>query len=173
MKTAANLLPDLLGPEAKPFDLRFSVPGGDTWPFAHMLLVSNNPYQLEHLIGSGKRPRMDTGRLGIAAARINGPSEAVQFMALESSGQIRRFAGWTEWDAATFRVDSTHPIEIGIDGEAIRLDPPLLFESLPKALVVHLARGVRAPGATGQSAHLTRAGVASLISIAAGRGGPS
>ena len=50
------------------------------------------------------------------------------------------------WDRRTFRIDSGSPIEIGIDGEALRMDPPLDFESLPGALRVRVPK--HAPGFT-------------------------
>jgi diacylglycerol kinase family enzyme len=169
LKTAADMLPDLLGPEAKPFDLRFTGPAGSEYQTAHLLLVSNNPYELDHIGGRGTRRHMDLGTLGIVAARIGGPGEAVTFVALEAAGRIRTFQGWMEWDAPTFTIDSGGPIEIGIDGEAMRLEPPLLFESLPGALRVRIpghAVGV-APAAS--SVHLTGSTVRALVLTAAGR----
>ena len=134
LKTAADMLPDMIGPDALPFDLRFIGPDGTERPTAHLLMVSNNPYQLDHLGSQGTRLRMDLGTLGVVAARIAGPAEAVQFVALEAAGRIRSFSGWLEWDTPEFRVDSGEPIEIGIDGEAMLLRPPLVFEILPGAL---------------------------------------
>ena len=49
-----------------------------------------------------------------------------------------------EWTATSFRVRSGHPIEIGIDGEAMLLDPPLDFRTLPGAVGVRIP--LRAPG---------------------------
>ena len=68
MKTAADLLPALLGPDAKPFDLRFSGPGGTRYDSAHLILVSNNRYQLDQLAGRGTREHLDRGILGVVAA---------------------------------------------------------------------------------------------------------
>ena len=53
LKTAADMLPDMIGPKAEPFDLRFSDPDGAEYPTAHLLLVSNNPYELASLGGVG------------------------------------------------------------------------------------------------------------------------
>src|SRR5262249_20352018 len=122
LKTAAGMLPDMLGPEARPFDLRFVGPGGVECPSAHLILVSNNPYELDHLSGRGTRERMNLGTLGLAAARIAGAREAVEFIGLETAGRIRSFRGWLEWEAPRFQVDSGQPVEIGIDGEALRMD---------------------------------------------------
>ena len=46
MRTAAALLPDLLGPDAEPLDLQYTGPDGTAHETAHMVLVSNNAYQL-------------------------------------------------------------------------------------------------------------------------------
>ncbi len=45
----------LLGPDATPLDLRFTGPDGAAFPPAHLILVSNDPYQLDHLGGRGTR----------------------------------------------------------------------------------------------------------------------
>jgi diacylglycerol kinase family enzyme len=169
LKTTTDMLPDMLGPDAPPFDLRFTGPDGEECPSAHLLLVSNNPYQLDHLGGLGTRARMDLGTLGVVAARINGPTEAVAFLGLEAAGRIRAFSGWLEWNVTRFQVDSNGPVEIGIDGEALRMDPPLVFESLPGRLRVRIpthAPGV-APAAT--SIHLTRSSLGDLAMTALGR----
>ena len=81
LKTAADVLPDMIGPDALPFDLRFVGPDGAECPSAHLLLVSNNPYELDHLAGRGTRKRIDLGTLGVVAARIASPAEAVTFTA--------------------------------------------------------------------------------------------
>jgi diacylglycerol kinase family enzyme len=94
VKTAAGMLPGLIGPEATPLDLRFTGPDGTEYPTAQLILVSNDPYQLDHIGGRGTRARLDAGTLGVVAARTEGPRQAHQFVALEAAGQIRRFEGW-------------------------------------------------------------------------------
>jgi diacylglycerol kinase family enzyme len=88
LKTAAGMLPDLLGPDAKPLDLRFTGPDGTVYPTAHLILVSNDPYQLDHLGGRGTREQIDQGTLGLVTARISGPVPARRFVALEAAGQV-------------------------------------------------------------------------------------
>jgi len=168
LKTAADMLPDLLGPDAEPFDLRFIGPDGNECPTAHLLLVSNNPYELVHIGGRGTRQRMDLATLGVVAARIAGPKEAVTFVGLEAAGRIRKFPGWLEWDVPTFRVDSGGPIEIGIDGEAMLLDPPLIFESLPGALRVRIPTHAPGVAPAGAAVQLTGSTIGSLLLTVAG-----
>jgi hypothetical protein len=59
-------------------------------------------------------------------------------------------------------------VEIGLDGEALVLDPPLRFSSLPGALRVRLPRGVgRAPAA--RAAALSTDNLSALLRVATGR----
>jgi diacylglycerol kinase family enzyme len=169
LQTAADMLPDLLGPNAEPFDLRFTGPDGEDYPTAHLLLVSNNPYELVHIGGFGTRKHIDLGTLGVVAARIDGPREAVAFVGLEAAGRIRSFRGWREWDSRTFQVDSGEPIEIGIDGEAMSLAPPLVFEVLPAALRVRIPRHAPGVAPAGRAVQLTGETIGDLVRTALGR----
>ena len=143
-QTTAKLLPELLGPDAEPFDLRFSTPEGDQHDSAQIILVSNNAYALSPLGGMGSRARLDTGQLGIGAAEVHGAGEAAAFAAAESTGYLNRFPGYFEWTAPEFTVDSDRPVEAGVDGEALTLEPPLVFRSLPAAIRIRIP--THAPG---------------------------
>jgi diacylglycerol kinase family enzyme len=144
MQTTAAMLPELLGPQAKPLDLRFTLPSGEEAVTAQLLLVSNNPYELAHLRGGGSRARIDGGELGIAFAKVDTAAEAEKLAALEAAGRVQHFASWHEWTAPEFEVRSAAPVEIGVDGEALSLQAPLHFVSRPGALTVRLPR--TAPG---------------------------
>jgi hypothetical protein len=61
VQTAAQLLPDLLGPGATHLDLRFIGPDGSEHASAQIIQVSNNPYTLSRLAGFGTRTRFDSG----------------------------------------------------------------------------------------------------------------
>ena len=138
LRTAAAVLPDLLGPDAVPLDLSFTGPDGTSYPTAQMILVSNNPYQLAHPGGRGTRKRLDGGVLGIVTAQITSAAEATRFAALQAAGQVRRFPGWLEWSAPRFEIRSAGPVQIGVDGETLSMDAPLMFRSQPGALRVRL-----------------------------------
>jgi diacylglycerol kinase family enzyme len=173
LKTAAEVLPELIGPDAKPFDLRFTGPDGTRYDTAHMILVSNNQYQLDQLGGRGTREHLDDGVLGVVVARIGGPVQARRFIALEAVGQVRKFPGWLEWETPRFEVSSDSPVEIGIDGETLQMTPPLVFSVRPGALRVRIPR--TAPGRSPASGALhltTRSTAGDLVAIAAGRSLP-
>lgn len=167
LKTAGAMLPDLLGPDADPLDLRFTGPDGAERPTAHMILVSNNPYQLDELGGRGTRERMDRGDLGIAALTVTSARDVQQLIALDAVGQVGRFPGWLEWTSASFEIRSDGPVEVGVDGEALTLEPPLVFESRPSVLRVRLPR--HAIGASPAAMRVSRSSVSELLELAWGR----
>jgi len=133
-------LPDLVGEGAAPFDLRFNGPDGAEHSFAHLILVSNNAYQLTQIGGRATREDMDSGQLGIVTMHVEGPAQAAELAALEVTGQTHRFSGLLQWSAFKFVVDSSDAIEAGVDGEALVLDPPLEFEIMPGALRIRRPR---------------------------------
>jgi diacylglycerol kinase family enzyme len=151
MQTAAAMLPDLIGPTAKSLDLRFRLPSGEEAPTAQLLLVSNNPYQLARLRGGGMRERLDGGVLGIAFVRVDTAAEAEKLAALDAVGRARQFASWNDWTATEFEVRSALPVEIGVDGEALTLEPPLHFVIRPRALTVRLPRAAARRSSAGVS----------------------
>jgi diacylglycerol kinase family enzyme len=137
--TALDMLPGMLGPHAAPFDLRFTGPDGTGHESVHLILVSNNRYELGHAEGFGSRRRLNAETLGIVAARFQSPGEAASLARLQASERRpRRPRGWVEWADTSFEVRSGQPVEVGVDGEAMLLDPPIRFRILPKALRVRI-----------------------------------
>ena len=125
LRTLLDTVPDVLGPDsAEKLDLRWKGPGGHAHHSGAMVLVSNNQYRLGRAIGSGTRPRIDDGLLGITAvAEPTGRGERGR----SPQRPLRA------WSAPTFEVDSDRPIAAGIDGEALMLDAPLRFASGPES----------------------------------------
>jgi len=138
LKTTAQMLPDLLGPDATPMDLQFTVPPDQQQPTAVLVLVSNNTYQLAQLRGIGTRARIDQGVLGVVALQVSGAGDVQRLVALESVGRVQQYSGWHQWEAPVFEVTSSGPIEIGVDGEALVMEPPLVFTTHPSALRVRI-----------------------------------
>jgi diacylglycerol kinase family enzyme len=166
LSTAVEMLPALMGPDAPDFDLRFDGPGGKRQS-ADILLVSNNPYAVRTLSGAGSRPRLDAGVLGVVAIHAKRPGDFSALAALHARGAINRYEGLRQWTASTFRIDSSQPVPVGLDGEALRLEPPLEFRTLPGALRVRLP--LAAPGASHAAVHGLRRTLVVLLRIAADR----
>jgi diacylglycerol kinase family enzyme len=167
LETWTQMLPELLGPGAPPIDLEFEGPDGTELSDAPLVLVSNNPYQLTSLAGAGTRARLDSGRLGLVAARITAASDIAEFVMFETVGQAQRFHGLLEWSEVRFEVRSSSPVAVGLDGEALVLEPPLQFVSLPGALRVRLPERA-SNGAAATSASFTRDNLRALSRIATG-----
>ena len=167
--TALELLPSMLGPDALPFDLRFTGPDGAEHASAHLILVSNDRYELGSGEGFGSRRHMNTGALGIVAATFRSSSEIARMVESAASGRTWRPPGWVEWADDSFRLQSAQPVEIGIDGEAMLLDPPIEFRTLPGALRVRIP--LQAPGYSPAAAAPPKgwAAVTALLQTAAGR----
>jgi diacylglycerol kinase family enzyme len=167
--TMQTMLPELLGPNATPFDLRYRDPDGRMRSSAQLILVSNNPYVLDRLAGMGSRPRLDTGLLGIIAVEISGTAAAAKFISLEALGQAHRFDGWIEWSAERFEVTSGSPIAAGVDGEATVLDSPLRFGIRRGALRVRLAPGAAGVSPAAATPSLRRESIRDLLRVGTGR----
>ena len=138
LRTLLDAMPDALGPDAPESDLVWRGPGGEERSSGVAILVSNNSYRLVAAIGSGTRPRLDAGKLGIAV--LEAPPER------GASARERVRPPMQQWASPRFDVQSTGPVPAGIDGEAAKLDPPLRFRMRPGVLRVRIAR--QHPGAS-------------------------
>ena len=116
--------------------IRWDGPAGAAGEDGVALLVSNDPYRLGTMIGSGTRPRLDRGILGIAALSSASPGRRLTPVALR----------FQQWSRPSFVVTADGPVAAGIDGETATLEPPIRFASRPLALRVRIARGQ--PGAS-------------------------
>jgi len=59
-----DALPAVLTPDAPPPSVRVPT-GARHLADLGSVLMANNPYALDHVLGPGSRPRLDGGRLGI------------------------------------------------------------------------------------------------------------
>jgi hypothetical protein len=159
LRTLLDTVPDVLGHEGPGLDLRWTGPGGQEHRSGAAILVSNNRYRLGRAVGSGTRPRIDDGVLGITVA--GAPTG-------RGAGGYLPQRPWREWSAPAFEVDADRPVPAGIDGESATLEPPLRFRIRPGVLRVRIAP--QHPGAS-PSAMLPegfRDSVRGLARIAAG-----
>jgi len=98
---------------------------GREHPDPAVVLVSNNPYAVGQPLMAGTRPSLSGGMLGVLlvdapAGKAGPPARA--------------------WSARRVAVSSTEPVHAGVDGEAVKLNPPLRFAIRPAALRVRIAR---------------------------------
>lgn len=140
---ARTIVDVLIEAAADPSDieaLQIAGPNGETFRRIPMLLISNNRYSFTGPPDFGRRTRMDTGVLGIAAATSLPDPDTV------ASATLANLTGWHEWEDDQIRIDtSDSELLTGVDGEALRFAAPLTIEMRPRGLRVLVPAGVR-PG---------------------------
>ncbi|MGW5277961.1 diacylglycerol/lipid kinase family protein [Streptomyces collinus] len=113
--TMVRILPEFLarheGPELVVLAGLLTVDGPDA------VLVSNNPYQLDDPAGLGRRAQLDTGLLGVLAAKA-------ETAARLRSGQAHGLTRLATPDDVVVHAD-TPVVPVGLDGEAVTLPTPI------------------------------------------------
>ena len=131
LRTILDTVPEVLGPEGTGLDLRWTGPGGHEHGSGAAILVSNNRYRLGRAVGSGTRPRIDDGLLGITVA--GRPDRRRR----TATGLQRP---WREWTAPAFEVDADAPRARRHRRRGRRsCEPPLRFRIRPGVLRVRIA----------------------------------
>ena len=136
-------------------ELRWAGPDGRPEKSAAVILVSNNVYRLGRVLGSGTRPRMDAGLLGVTVVGAVVP------------GATHRSVK-SEWATQEFVIESEGDVPVGVDGEALVMPTPLVFRTRPGVLRVRIAP--HHPGASPSAAQPAglRDALRRLVRIAAG-----
>ncbi|MER5714039.1 diacylglycerol kinase family protein [Streptomyces sp. NPDC002132] len=131
--TTLQMLPDLLTHQYGP---RLAVrAGGTTVEQPQAVLVSNNPYRTDDLVGLGRRDRLDSGNLGVLGVKVDSAAQA--------AGMLRghRAPGLAQLTAQEVVVDAdADAIPVGVDGEALTLSTPVRCRIRPRALRVRVPR---------------------------------
>ncbi len=135
LQTSKEMLPEMLGSRAEPFDLQFTAPDGAEVDDSFLIMVSNNPYVLGPSLDVSQRRSMDSGRLGIFAVNAASGREAAAVITRSTVGLGGRDPHLHQFTATTFEVRSRGGKAFaGVDGEALELDTPLEFRIHPNAL---------------------------------------
>ncbi|MGW1339536.1 diacylglycerol/lipid kinase family protein [Kribbella sp. NPDC002412] len=158
LRTLLDTVPDALGTGGSELDMRWTGPGGDGHRGGAAVLVSNNRYRLGRAVGSGTRPRIDDGLLGITV--LGSPTDG---------GERHVQRPWREWSAPTFEVEADRPLPAGVDGEALVLDAPLRFRIRPGVLRVRIAHQHPGASPSATAPEGLRAGLSELVRVALGR----
>ncbi|MFJ4467044.1 diacylglycerol/lipid kinase family protein [Streptomyces sp. NPDC089424] len=133
--TALTVMPELLvGDRVRRLDARVD---GTSLASQQALLVSNNAYTSpDALHGSGRRPRLDGGELGLVAIRVGSAAQAADLAVRGSqSGAL------TVGTARRVEVTAdTAEIPVAVDGEALRMATPVVCTLRHRALRVRVPR---------------------------------
>jgi len=131
--TTLQMLPDLLhGHQGARLDADAA---GTMIQGPQALLVSNNPYEMTDIAGLGRRARLDDGKLGMVAVRVDSALQAIELL------QRGRGQELTVLTAEEITIDADTPeIPVGIDGETVIMPTPVRCAIRPRALRVRLPR---------------------------------
>jgi diacylglycerol kinase family enzyme len=124
VRTLVETAEKVLGPSGQAPALRLADDAGREHAQLAVVLVSNNPYALDHPLARGTRPALDSGQLGI--------------IVLDAPGDSPHPPG-RAWTAPDLQISAPAPVHAGIDGEAVQLSPPLRFAIRPTALRVRIS----------------------------------
>ncbi|MEU9277160.1 diacylglycerol kinase family protein [Streptomyces sp. NPDC048342] len=142
--TAVRILPEFLarheGPELVVRAGTLTVHGPDA------VLVSNNPYPLDDPVVLGRRAHLDSGLLGVLAARAETPAETVTRLRSGRPDGLTRLA--TSDDVVVYADVPALPA--GLDGEAVSLPTPVRCRISPRALRVWVPRHRPGAGTSGR-----------------------
>lgn len=119
-RTLLETTREMLGSSSPAPDLSLVDDVGREHRHPAVLLVSNNPYELDRPPGHAGRPTLAGGRLGVIV--LDEPRKG------EPPGRA--------WTATSIQVDATAPVHAGVDGEAVELTAPVHFEIVSAALRV-------------------------------------
>jgi diacylglycerol kinase family enzyme len=128
-RTLFETAAEVLGPSAELPRVRLVDDLGGVHTDPAVILVSNNPYAPHRPGGTGLRPALDSGRLGVLV--LHRPSGAPR-----PPGRA--------WAARSLEVTAGKAVAAGLDGEAIELAAALRFTIRPRALQVRIAASHRA-----------------------------
>ena len=135
VETALNLLPDLLGQQAEPFDLQLTLPDGTEIDGAYLIQVSNNPYLDSSLLQFGERPRIDTGQLGVIVLWEGSDVKPAEIIAAAATRRLDQTGALASVVCTEIDVRSQGGTAYaGVDGEALELTTPMRFRIHPGGL---------------------------------------
>ncbi|WP_210583805.1 diacylglycerol kinase family protein [Streptomyces sp. GESEQ-35] len=131
--TILRTLPDLLTHHAGP---RLTVHAANvTIDAPQAVLVSNNPYRMGDSAGLGRRPRLDSGVLGVLCVTVDNATQAAGMLRGAGASGLTAMTS----HEAVIEAD-TAEIPVGVDGEALTLPTPVRCRIRPGALRVRVPR---------------------------------
>ena len=107
----------------------------------HILMVSNNSYDLSRIGIQTPRSTLEEGRLTIYWLPHLPRLALMRFIAHFLAGRVREAPGFRSFRTARAKMQSSRPrLNLGIDGEVFTMDTPLIITIVPKSLLVRVPR---------------------------------
>jgi diacylglycerol kinase family enzyme len=107
----------------------------------HVLMVSNNTYDLSRIGVQAPRATLEEGRLSVYWLPHIARLSLMRFLAHYLAGRVREAPGFRSFRTSRMKVHSSHrSLSIGIDGELHTVGLPLVITIVPRSLLVKVPR---------------------------------
>lgn len=107
----------------------------------HVLMVSNNTYDLSRIGVEAPRSTLEEGRLSVYWLPHLPRVSLMRFVAHYLAGRVRQTPGFRSFRTVRLKVQSSkRHLHLGIDGELHTLDMPLVITIVPQSLLVRVGR---------------------------------
>jgi len=107
----------------------------------HMLMISNNSYDLSRLGIEAPRPALHEGRLSVYWLPHVPRLALARFVAHYLAGRVRNAPGFRSFRTAGVKVQSSKArLHLGVDGEVVTMETPLVITIVPQSLSVKVPR---------------------------------
>jgi YegS/Rv2252/BmrU family lipid kinase len=107
----------------------------------HVLMISNNSYDLSRLGIEAPRTALHEGRLSVYWLPHVPRLALTRFVAHYLAGRVRDTPGFRSFRTSRVKVDSSkHHLHLGVDGEVVTMATPLVITTVPQSLSVKVPR---------------------------------
>jgi len=107
----------------------------------HVLMVSNNTYDLSRIGIQAPRDTLEEGRLSVYWLPHLPRIALMRFLAHYLAGRVHDTPGFRSFRTARMKVQASKKhLDVGIDGEVFRLETPLVVTIVPQSLLVRVPR---------------------------------
>ncbi len=107
----------------------------------HVLMVSNNSYDLSRIGIEAVRETLESGRLSVYWLPHVPRLALMKFVAHYLAGSVLEAPGFRSFRTAAMKMQSGRAtLRVGVDGEVFTLHTPLVITSVPTSLLVRVAR---------------------------------
>lgn len=107
----------------------------------HVLMISNNSYDLSRMGIEAPRTGLEEGRLSVYWLPHVSRLAMMSFVAHYLAGKVRTAPGFRSFRTAQIRMQSPKKqLNVGVDGEVVTFQTPLTITTVPKSLLVKVPR---------------------------------
>jgi diacylglycerol kinase family enzyme len=107
----------------------------------HVLMVSNNPYDLSRVGIDAPRTTLEEGRLSVYWLPHLPRIALMRFLAHYLAGRVREAPGFRSFRTSRMKVHASKKhLRVGVDGELFTFHMPLVITIAPKALAVKVTK---------------------------------